>query len=321
MGRNGKRRLLAIWRSVERALIWSGGSIAPRTPGRRATKCPRRSGSCGPSSRGRRPPSRTPPARLGAQSDCRYVGPHQWAKYLGLGSEVAGSHVGAVSQTFVDRPLRAGELRPRPRGSDFPTLTNTPMRCSTGGTWPRFRWSRIGPTWEKCGRTLSRRRFCCRARGVGLHERPRQGGAERRRSGRLRSRGRDRRRRASRSAAGGAAIAGSDVRRRGGARQHFGVSYQAALFRLKGLSIVSEAEFSELLKKETFGKNYLEMLQVLNELDGQDQRTPDREIVSQVVHLALEAFRREEISQGRLRESSALVGVSAKKLLALAEAA
>jgi Zn-dependent peptidase ImmA (M78 family)/transcriptional regulator with XRE-family HTH domain len=102
---------------------------------------------------------------------------------------------------------------------------------------------------------------------------------------------------------------------------HFGVSYQAALYRLKGVSIVSEAEFEELRGKEHFGKSYLEMLQVLQDLDGQDKRTPDREIVSQVVHLALEAFRREEISQGKLRELSSLLGVPAKKLLALAEAA
>jgi len=102
---------------------------------------------------------------------------------------------------------------------------------------------------------------------------------------------------------------------------HFGVSYQAALFRLKSLDIVNEADFSHLRDKESFGKSYLSILQILNDLDGQDQRTPDREIVSQVVHLALEAFRREEISKGKLRDLSSLLKIPAQKLLDLAEAA
>jgi Zn-dependent peptidase ImmA (M78 family)/transcriptional regulator with XRE-family HTH domain len=102
---------------------------------------------------------------------------------------------------------------------------------------------------------------------------------------------------------------------------HFGVSYQAALFRLKSLSVVNEAEFNELRDKEHFGKQYLELLEVLVDLEGHDQRKPDREIVSQVVHLALEAYRREEISKGKLRDLSAILGFSAKDLLTLAEAA
>lgn len=102
---------------------------------------------------------------------------------------------------------------------------------------------------------------------------------------------------------------------------HFGVSYQAGLFRLKSLSIVNESEFSELRDKEDFGKQFLELLQILEDLEGHDKRTPDREIVSQVVHLALEAYRRDEISKGKLRDLSTLLGFSAKDLLTLAEAA
>jgi Zn-dependent peptidase ImmA (M78 family)/transcriptional regulator with XRE-family HTH domain len=102
---------------------------------------------------------------------------------------------------------------------------------------------------------------------------------------------------------------------------HFGVSYQAALFRLKSLSIVNDAEFGELRDKEHFGKQYLELLQVLVDLEGLDERKPDREIVSQVVHLALEAYRREEISKGKLRDLSKLLNFSARELVILAEAA
>jgi Zn-dependent peptidase ImmA (M78 family)/transcriptional regulator with XRE-family HTH domain len=101
---------------------------------------------------------------------------------------------------------------------------------------------------------------------------------------------------------------------------HFGVSYQAALFRLKSLAIVNEEEFTILREKEQSGKEFLQMLQLLEDLDGQDKRTPDREIVSQVLHLALEAYRREEISKGKLRDLSSLLGVPAKSLLNLADA-
>lgn len=102
---------------------------------------------------------------------------------------------------------------------------------------------------------------------------------------------------------------------------HFGVSYQAGLFRLKSLSIVNEAEFNELRDKESVGRKYLELLQVLDDLEGHNERKPDREIVSQVVHLALEAYRREAISKGKLRDLSGMLSIPAKDLLTLAEAA
>jgi len=106
-----------------------------------------------------------------------------------------------------------------------------------------------------------------------------------------------------------------------GLAHHFGVSYQAALFRLKSIGIVNDAEFSQLRDKEHFGKEYLQLLQVLDDLEGRDEHAPDREIVSQVIHLALEAYRREEITQGKLRDLSTLLGIPAKNLLELAEAA
>lgn len=102
---------------------------------------------------------------------------------------------------------------------------------------------------------------------------------------------------------------------------HFGVSYVAMLFRLKSLSIVNATEFSELRDKEHFGKSYLDLLVTFEDVQGADQRQPDREIVSQVLHLALEAYRREEISQGKLRDLSSLLAIPAESLLELAEAA
>ncbi len=102
---------------------------------------------------------------------------------------------------------------------------------------------------------------------------------------------------------------------------HFGVSYVAMLFRLKSLSIVNATEFSELRDKEHFGKSYLDLLETFEDVPGPEQRQPDREIVSQVLHLALEAYRREEISQGKLRDLSSLLAIPAEALLELAEAA
>lgn len=101
---------------------------------------------------------------------------------------------------------------------------------------------------------------------------------------------------------------------------HFGVSYQAGLYRLKSLSVVNDAEFSALRDKEPFGKTYLELVQLSRDPDGSQVRKPDREIVGQVVHLALEAYRREEISKGKLRDLSKLLDVPSQKLLSLAEA-
>lgn len=102
---------------------------------------------------------------------------------------------------------------------------------------------------------------------------------------------------------------------------HFGVSYQAALFRLKSLSIVNEPQFDELRGKESFGLAYLKLLKLLDDLEAKDTHEPDREIVSQVVHLALEAYRREEISKGKLRDIGAQLGIDAASLLELAEVA
>jgi hypothetical protein len=99
------------------------------------------------------------------------------------------------------------------------------------------------------------------------------------------------------------------------------VSYQASLFRLKSLSIIKAAEFDELREKENFGKSYLELLHSFGDTKQPQQRKPDREIVSQVLHLALEAYRREGISQGKLRDLSSLLDIPAQTLLELAEAA
>lgn len=102
---------------------------------------------------------------------------------------------------------------------------------------------------------------------------------------------------------------------------HFGVSYQAALYRLKSLSIVQSGEFQDLKIKEIYGKMYLDILETFEGSLVTEPAKHDREIVMQVLHLAIESYRREHISQGKLRDLSTLLGIPAKKLLELAEAA
>ena len=102
--------------------------------------------------------------------------------------------------------------------------------------------------------------------------------------------------------------------------RHFGVSYKAAAYRIRNLNWVSQQECDSLIEQEASGKDYLSLLDWTSELEAKDPR-PDRELKSQVADLAIEAFRREEISRGRLLELSKSLGVSGARLLRLAEAA
>ena len=100
--------------------------------------------------------------------------------------------------------------------------------------------------------------------------------------------------------------------------QHFGVSYQAACYRLKGLGAVNKPELEALLEKEEYGRQYLRLLELLND---ETETKRDRKLESQIVALAVEAFRREEISKGNLRDLSKLLEIPPKELITLAEAA
>lgn len=104
----------------------------------------------------------------------------------------------------------------------------------------------------------------------------------------------------------------------------FKTSYQATCYRLKSLSLVGRDELDDLLEKENYAKQSFELL---NLLDGDssnaknDDRLDEDVLKLQVVNLAIEAYRREEVSKGKLRDISAVLGVGASSLLKLAEAA
>lgn len=102
---------------------------------------------------------------------------------------------------------------------------------------------------------------------------------------------------------------------------HFGVGYQAAVYRIKSLSWVSQPECQKLLERELEGKRFLEFLRMSDDLDQPESRErQERELKSQVVHLAIEAYRREEISRGKLLDLSKKLERSGRKLIELAEA-
>lgn len=89
---------------------------------------------------------------------------------------------------------------------------------------------------------------------------------------------------------------------------HFGVSHIACLYRLRNLRVLTEAEFDHLhnLNEANRGRDLASALG-LPEPDHEEARNWFRH---RVLGLALEAFRREEISRSKLIELSAMLGVN-----------
>ena len=105
--------------------------------------------------------------------------------------------------------------------------------------------------------------------------------------------------------------------------RRFGVSYRASVYRLRSLRYVSQAECANLLEREELGRDYLRVLGVREEQNqavrAEDSRTRYRELGTEIATLAVEAYRREEISRGRLLELSELSGTDGRELLDLGE--
>jgi Zn-dependent peptidase ImmA (M78 family)/transcriptional regulator with XRE-family HTH domain len=104
--------------------------------------------------------------------------------------------------------------------------------------------------------------------------------------------------------------------------RHFGVSYEAMVWRLRNLDQLDMPATTSLIERRDDGRRYLKMLR-LPDLSkaGAGSDELEQELRSQLARLAIEAYRREEISQGRLREIGRKVGLRATDLLELAEAA
>jgi Zn-dependent peptidase ImmA (M78 family)/transcriptional regulator with XRE-family HTH domain len=107
---------------------------------------------------------------------------------------------------------------------------------------------------------------------------------------------------------------------------HFDVSYLAAVYRLNDLNFLNADEKANLLDKSDLARRLLQARADFEDCDEEEQgnhsdRKPDRELVNQVVWLAIEAYRREEVSQGWLRDLSEKLEMPAEDLIELAEAA
>ena len=103
---------------------------------------------------------------------------------------------------------------------------------------------------------------------------------------------------------------------------HFSVSYKAATYRLKALNIVNEAVLNELLGQESAALAFLSAIKMQDDLTGKDEgrnSKADRELIGEVLSLALEAYHREEISKSKLIEVGSLVGIRKDELLVFAE--
>jgi Zn-dependent peptidase ImmA (M78 family)/DNA-binding XRE family transcriptional regulator len=98
---------------------------------------------------------------------------------------------------------------------------------------------------------------------------------------------------------------------------HFGVSRLSALFRLRNLRLVTDAELAHLkaLDEQGKGKQLAELLG----LPEPDHTAMRSEFKHRFLGLALEAYRRDEVSHGKLRELVAMVGLAPDDLEQLIE--
>ena len=104
---------------------------------------------------------------------------------------------------------------------------------------------------------------------------------------------------------------------------HFRVSYQAAVYRLRSVNIIGSAERDSLIKQEPEAIEYIRFLDLFDfeETPKQDpKRKPDRELVAQVAHAAIEAYRQETISRGRILEIGTTLKLNGQELLRFAQA-
>jgi len=103
--------------------------------------------------------------------------------------------------------------------------------------------------------------------------------------------------------------------------RRFGVSYEAAAWRLKSLGHIGVGETNALLSQKDTGNRYMRELGLedLSET-GKISEPPEQELRGQLVRLAVEAFRQEEISRGRLIEIARKLFPDPSLLVRFAEA-
>ena len=102
--------------------------------------------------------------------------------------------------------------------------------------------------------------------------------------------------------------------------RHFGVSYTAAVWRLRGLNFASAEQTQTLLDRTEDANRYLRAVRAYADVDEADEEAPqDHELNGQILSLALEAWWRGEISQARLLEVGRLLDIEDETILDLAD--
>ncbi|MCW5321968.1 ImmA/IrrE family metallo-endopeptidase [Verminephrobacter aporrectodeae subsp. tuberculatae] len=94
---------------------------------------------------------------------------------------------------------------------------------------------------------------------------------------------------------------------------HFGVSRSAALYRLKNLRIVDERASERLRSQEDSGAGKA-VANFLAADDPEEEREMRDEFRSRFLSLALETYRREEITLGKFSELAAMVGMDRQEV-------
>ena len=102
---------------------------------------------------------------------------------------------------------------------------------------------------------------------------------------------------------------------------YFDASYPATVYRLSDLGFLNAAETTRLIERSELGRRFTAFLDHDGRRGERAAAMPDRELVGQIIRLAVEAYRREEVSQGWLRDLSDKVDMPADELVELAEAA
>ncbi len=101
---------------------------------------------------------------------------------------------------------------------------------------------------------------------------------------------------------------------------HFEASYTAAVWRLRGLNLVSPEQTQTLLDQTGDAHRYQRAVSAFSDADdSEDEAHWDHELDWQILSLALEARWRGEISQGRLLEVGRLLDIEDETILDLAD--
>jgi Zn-dependent peptidase ImmA (M78 family)/DNA-binding XRE family transcriptional regulator len=96
---------------------------------------------------------------------------------------------------------------------------------------------------------------------------------------------------------------------------HFGVSRLAALYRLRNLRLITDAEFENLKHQEESGKG--RQVAALLDLPEVDHEAARNEFRHRLLSLALEALRRGEISRAKLAELAGMVDLGPEEVARL----